>query len=127
MTTKFNQHILIAAENEEGKKKKKDSLGEIFELMKSLTELQKQIEECLESQEDVDARSKIEAFDKHIDDMYQTLLELASHGVHAIRKRNNMVDEAPVIEESPMESPEPSVEKSPMPSVSSPLAPKPIK
>lgn len=126
MTTKFNQHILIAAEDE-GKKKKKDSLGQVFELMKSFTELQKQIEECLDSQEDMDARAKIEAFDKHIDDMYQTLLDLASHGVHSIRKRNNMPEDGAIPSEEPAVEPsEPMVEKSPV-SVTSPSAPKAIR
>lgn len=128
--TRFNQHILIAAEDE-SKKRKKDSLGEVFELMKSLTDLQKQIEECLDSQDDVEAREKIQAFDNHIDQMYQTLLELASNGVSAIRKRNNIGDDLPEPEssipsgnEELLKLPEPSngLEK-----VLPPLAPKQIK
>ncbi len=102
----FSNHILITAEAEEVKKggKKKGSVAKVIALIAVMEDLQTKVEECLDSQEDEEIRSKIEAFDKHIDEMLQALTDITTSSIQSLRKRTRDDDQDAALEEGKMAS-----------------------
>ncbi len=108
----FSNHILITAETEEVKKsgKKKGSVAKVIALIAVMEDLQTKVEECLDSQEDEEIRSKIEAFDGHIDEMLSALTDITTSSIQSLRKRTRDGDQDAALEEGKM-----AVEKSESP------------
>ena len=92
-----HQHIITVAENEK-KSKNGDGINAVLVLMKDLRDFQEKVDSCLEAQAIAENKQKIAQFDAMLDQMYQTLLQIASGGITSIRERNR----APVEQAAPM-------------------------
>ena len=94
--SEFNELIVMA----EKAKKKGGSMAAVFKLIQELLDFEEKIQECVNAQEIVENKSKIEAFMGEIDKMYDVLFEMARGGISNIRNQRNGVIE---VEGSPEE------------------------
>ena len=76
----FNELILLSE-----KKKKGGSLGSVFKLIQDLTEFEEKIQEAINAQEMAENRATIEGFLGLIDQMYESLLNIAKSGIQSLR------------------------------------------
>lgn len=81
-----SNNVLVSTAKIDEKKKKGRGIHEILTLMKDLIDFQEKVEACIDAQELSQNKEKIEQFDRHLDDMYDSLLEVVSGGVRDVRK-----------------------------------------
>lgn len=88
-------NILIQASSDDDggqdkkKSKKGDGINAVLVLMKELRDFQDRVEACLEAQDIEDIAAKIRSFDTHLDEMYGTLLDIASNGIKSVRRNRS--------------------------------------
>ena len=85
-------NIIITASDK--KKRKGGGVNEILRLMGELIDFQEKVETCIEAQDISNNKDKLEELDPHLDNMYQSLVDIVSGGVSAVRnKRGVMIGE----------------------------------
>lgn len=97
-------HILITAEDESGKPKRKkgDGINAVLTLMKEMREFQERVEECIEAQDVAEHKGKIEEFNNYVESMYEVLLDIARGG---LRRERTGEEAVPAPEAAPKEAP----------------------
>jgi hypothetical protein len=95
-----NNIITIASDN--SKKKKGGGTNAVLVLLKDLGDFQDKVQACIEAQDIEQQRSKVEAFYDQLDNMAQTLLDMAGNGIRSRRNPQlgmDAVDERPEIDD----------------------------
>ena len=90
MTDRFNEMIILGQDK---KSKKGDGINAALKLMQDLRDFQGKVDTCVEAQMISENKAKIEQFNAYVDKMYNTLLEIASGGIRAIRNGQEPVEE----------------------------------
>jgi len=116
-------HILVIAEDEGSKVKKKkgDGINAVLTLMKEMRDFQDRVEECIESQDLAEHKAKIQDFNNYVESMYEVLLDIAKGGLRKERAGEVPV-ESPVPEALPKETAKTEVKETPK--VVAPVPPK---
>ena len=123
MTSRFNEMIILGQAK---KDKKGDGVNAVLVLMKEIRDFQDKIDACLEAQAIAENREKIAEFDRLIDKMYASLLDIASGGIKSVRKqRGAELPEAAEVKGIEVEKGAPTVQFAESPTVvSAPVVPK---
>ena len=104
--SEFNELIVLSE-----KKKKGQGLGAILKLIEALVAFSDGIQDCIDAQDIMPNKQKLEPFLQDVKKMSDTLLEMAKEGIQSRPEAQVEGNDA----EQP-EQPEPMVEDEPMPS-----------
>ena len=113
-------NILIVAKDD---KKKGDGYNSILSLLKDLSTFQTSVGDCMSQQTDPSNQQKVEEFYKYLDQMSESLLNMARDSLRASRHQNaEIMGQDDMISKEPERSPMPEVSSRPS-SVKPPMAP----
>ena len=90
----FNTGILVMSELK--KNRKGDGINAVLKLLADVRDFQDKIEVAIEAQGMVENKVKLEECCTKVEEMYETLLEIASGGIRSIKNNGKEVKETEV-------------------------------